>query len=769
MKQIVTILLIILQIGTYAQVTENFSDGDFSLDPQWIGDTSKFEVNTAEQLQLHSSGVDTSFLFTTNSFIENSEWNFWLKLAFNTSANNYARIYLAADHPDPRSSMNAYFLQIGGIHDSLDFYRQNGYDIEKLFTGNYTSTNHSTNTLRIKVIHDKSGKWHLLTDRTGDLNYLEEGAILDSTITSTSWFGLYCHYTSSNSIKFYFDDIYIGPVIEDTITPIHQFDILIDEIMADPDPQVDLPDAEFVELFNRADFPVRLKDWTFSFGSSWKILPDVTLLSHEFLLLTKGNMLTNYGRVLDLFTSTSSLANDGSTLVLRDNRGKVIHSVTYSTGWYQNPLKAAGGWSLEMIDPDNPCGCKDNWTASIDPSGGTPGKINSVHHQNPDTLSPELIRAVIKDSITLHVFFSEPMDSLSLLDVSKWTVDQEMGNPEKITPVSPDFKEAGLTLTGLIQRNIVYTINPGEGLNDCSGNSLKQQKSIRVAYPDSVKPNDIVINEILSNPATGGEKFIEIFNRSNKILDLNDVVLSSFNTLTNTISDPVDISVGHYLSFPGNYFVLTVNPEDIMDRYMTPGEFAFITLSDLPSLGKDEGIVVITRKTTGEIIDRVNYSKDMQFELLISTAGVSLERMNPSIPSIEKNNWHSAGSSCGYATPGYQNSQNISTGLISGIIRVTPQIFSPDNDGKNDVLVINIQPDEPGFICNLTMYDDRGRIVRQLVKNRLLSGNDHFTWDGVDDNGRKAAIGIYVLYLELLKPDGKVKRFKNAVVLGGHL
>ena len=53
--------------------------------------------------------------------------------------------------------------------------------------------------------------------------------------------------------------------------------------------------------------------------------------------------------------SSFSLVNTGTTLVLRDAQDAIIHHVSYTDSWYQNSIKQNGGWSLEMIDPQNPC------------------------------------------------------------------------------------------------------------------------------------------------------------------------------------------------------------------------------------------------------------------------------------------------------------------------------------------------------------------------------------------------------------------------------
>jgi hypothetical protein len=348
-------------------------------------------------------------------------------------------------------------------------------------------------------------------------------------------------------------------------------------------------------------------------------------------------------------------------------------------------------------------------------------------------------------------------------------IDNDVGSPESLTLIPPDFIELELHLPVSMQKGKIYTILPGDSMTDCAGNPMLRDPSVQVAIPDSIEGNDIVINEILSNPAIDGERFIELYNRSDKILDYRGIILSSYDSLSAELKDAVTISEDGFLSFPGDYTVLTIDPSDIKKRYFTPNPDGFIKLSKMPSFGNDEGIVVIAKKSDESIVDRVKYSKDMQFALLNATDGVSLERISPLRPSGDKDNWHSAGSGCGFATPGYRNSQYTDPGETGNIISVSPEIFTPDNDGQNDVLTLQIHPESPGFMGSISIFDSKGKPVRQLIKNQLLSDLDFFSWDGTDDNGRKVSIGIYIIYFELLNPDGKVRRFKKAIVLGGKL
>jgi hypothetical protein len=859
-KQFVLLILLSLAINLKAQFSDDFTDGDFKRNPQWVGDTGKFEVNTAGQLHLSASGTDTSVLVTTNSRVERTEWTFWVKLSFNTSANNYARVYLVSDNANLEGPVNGYFLQIGGSNDSISFIRQTGTRMEKLFRGNFSCTNHSTNIFRLKMIHDSIGTWILYADNAGGTNYLEEGQCMDSGMSSSSWFGVFCQYTTSNSTKFYFDDFYVGYIRIDTLPPsvdsltltdsthmsvifsenveitsagdIHHYyskmngnplqaipdpvngkkvmltfqqpfpdgisdtlvisgildlagnvmpetavpfsnyrvktwDIIMDEIMADPEPVTGLPESEYVELYNRTRFPVNLVGWTFEYGSSAKTFPGVIIAPYGYLILTKGIIMNFYGPCIDLFTSYSTLSNEGTTLVLKNASGKVIHAVKYTPDWYQDALKENGGWSLEMIDTENPCGCLDNWKASMDAKGGTPGAINSVHASHPDNVQPYLKRSRIISDSTVEIEFSESMDSLSISDANHWQLNQGEYTPIGISAVPPGYGFAYINLPKPLGKKHIYSLSCKEPPSDCAGNLLDTVRQVRIGLPDSILPGDLVINEILANPETDGEKFIEIFNRSEKILDLQELALGLFDSIQNLGTDLKPVSESGLLSFPGDFYVLTKDPDDILKRYYCPDPDAFVQMTALPSFDRDHGTVVLARKNDGILIDRVYYSPTMYSDFLTTTDGVSLERLNPELPSEDIANWHSASENCGFATPGYRNSEFLRIDPGMDAVSLSPFVFTPDDDGKDDVLLVKFTLNDPGYLVNITIFDAGGNRIRCLARNRLLSTEDGIIWDGRNDTNQKSPIGIYILYIELIKPEGKISHLKKTCVLGG--
>ena len=65
------------------------------------------------------------------------------------------------------------------------------------------------------------------------------------------------------------------------------------------------------------------------------------------------------------------------------------------------------GVSLERIDPDVPAEIRENWAPSADPSGATPGVLNSVYE--PDTTPVSILLAEYYSDTAIDVYFSEPI------------------------------------------------------------------------------------------------------------------------------------------------------------------------------------------------------------------------------------------------------------------------------------------------------------------------------------------------------------------------
>jgi hypothetical protein len=858
------LFLFLFPLTSFCQISDDFSDGNFTNNPVWIGDTGKFEVNGSHQLHLNTTGADTAILCTNNSLINNTEWHFWVKFSFATSANNNARVYLVSDQQNIAGSLNGYFVQVGEANDSIALYKETGSTLLKLIHGTIAYTNNSTNALRIKVTRDNLGNWKLYSDPTGGTVFQLEGTGFDNSFSSTSWFGVFCKYTTSNATKFYYDDFYVGPIIVDTIPPqvttvsiisstkldiqfsenvdllsaenianysvdnnignpatatrdatngslVHltfnsgfiekinytitisnikdlsnnvmmpynttfllyypkPFDVLINELMVDPDPPVGLPNEEYAELYNRANYPINLKNWTFTTGSYIKVFPSIVIKPDSFIILcsqTAESLLSVYGITVGF--SSFSLTNTGETVTLADSLGHIIHTVTYTDSWYGDDYKKNGGWSLEQIDPDNPCGEASNWRASDNMLGGTPGKINSVNAKNPDNTAPQLVRVSLINNNSIQLYFSEPMDSVFLQQNSNYIIDNGIGNPLSTHPAKPDYSSVILHLSSSIQTGIIYTITVIDSLKDCVGNTMPVNSSARFAIPELPSQNDIVINEILSNPKGNGVDYVELYNRSNKVIDLKDLVITSYDTIAATFTEVNDIAPGGYIMFPGDYTVITTNPAIVKSQYYTPNPNGFIQVPSMPEFNNDAGIAIIALKNLTTIIDKLVYSADMFNPLLTSNEGVSLERINFDRPSADKTNWHSASETVGFGTPAYKNSEYLNGEVTNDPVSVSPEIFSPDNDGNNDVLNINYKFDNAGYTANIVIYDASGRLIRNLVKNELLGTSGTFSWDGITNENEKARIGIYVIYFEVFDLKGNTKHYKKSAVLARKL
>jgi hypothetical protein len=159
----------------------------------------------------------------------------------------------------------------------------------------------------------------------------------------------------------------------------------------------------------------------------------------------------------------------------------------------------------------------------------------------------------------------------------------------------------------------------------------------------------------------------------------------------------------------------------------------------------------------------------MQSPLADNTKGVSLERLSFQQPTQDVHNWHAAATTAGYATPGSVNSQQLNLPELAGEVTVQPAIFSPDNDGMDDLAVIACQLPQAGFVGNITVFDAQGRPVRQLLQNGLLGNRSNIVWDGLGENKQFLPVGIYIIFTEIFDLQGNIKRWKLPVVMARKL
>ncbi|RZL51955.1 MAG: hypothetical protein EOO93_22870, partial [Pedobacter sp.] len=284
---------------------------------------------------------------------------------------------------------------------------------------------------------------------------------------------------------------------------------------------------------------------------------------------------------------------------------------------------------------------------------------------------------------------------------------------------------------------------------------------------DAIKAGEILISEVLFNVKTGGADFVEVYNPTNKILDLKELTISNPAASGTTGPSKRVISATSVLIRPKTYWVLTTNPTIVQQHYDVKYPNQFVQMSSLPAFNNDQGSVVLL--TTNGVLEQLNYNEKMHVKLLQDGDGVSLERISFAADANAIGNFKSAAQSVGFATPTAKNSQEFDSSIAKSKVSIANKVFSPDDDGFEDVLKIDFNFTTSGYVANVNVYTDRGVLVRKLQRNTTIASDGSFTWDGLNDNRIKGNIGIYVIKFDAFTANGKMESFKQTCVLAAKL
>lgn len=221
MRRSFTVLLISLLIHQVtAQFVDDFSDGDFTNNPVWAGQTHRFSVESGELRLTAPAADDESYLTTASNGLDNGTWEFLARTGFATSGTSLIKVYLMSTNSNLLGPTNGYFVMIGDSPDEVSLYRQDGISTTKIIDGVDKSLDPGNVTVRIRVTRDDIGNWELQRDASGGSSFTSEGTALDNTYTMTGHFGVRCQYIASRSTLFFFDDFSItGTPILDTSPP----------------------------------------------------------------------------------------------------------------------------------------------------------------------------------------------------------------------------------------------------------------------------------------------------------------------------------------------------------------------------------------------------------------------------------------------------------------------------------------------------------------------------------------------------------------------
>lgn len=404
-------------------------------------------------------------------------------------------------------------------------------------------------------------------------------------------------------------------------------DIVINEFMYDE------PDGytEYVELYNMSDKVFNLSGWQQANDTGTRrVLTEEQIYfpPKSYMVILPNEELLSIFPDIDFVNAGSSLPalkNGGDEIVITNAAGVTLDSLRYSSEWGGDDV------ALERIDQGAISSDINNWAESVAVLKGTPSEENSV---DIDTDGPELLGAEFIDQKSIRVFFSGALDRSN---ISRGNFEVSSGTSiDEITFTSST--EAVLFLNESLKSGQTYTVTV-ENIPDIFGNNLEKASASFTYYLiETAKPGDVVINEIMYDEPENYTEYIELYNVSDKAIDLAGWQQANDTSTRNTFTEQQKIlPPKSYIAILPNFNLLNIFPD-------IPHLNAGTGLSTLKNGG--DNIVIANAK--GVIIDSLRYSPEW------GGADVSLERRRANRSSLYSENWADSPNEK-FGTPGMPN------------------------------------------------------------------------------------------------------------------
>lgn len=487
---------------------------------------------------------------------------------------------------------------------------------------------------------------------------------------------------------------------------------------------------EFVELVHLGTTPINLKDWriTDNYPGEAYRFPALTASSGSFIIVAPDSSLLQFCPPEAAYIvppgGFPSLNNGGDQIRLFDPFNTLIDSLTYDSDW-----DLQSGQSNEKLQPHLHTSSAANWLLSVDSTGFTPGRPNSVTPRQVDG-------SLISDLTQYTPHYPEENEPLQVTAcITNSGLDSIFS---KLILMEADFEIGRVTIptlataeTTCVQFNLpgftagihyidLYLELPG----DLNPDDNWHMDTVAVRYQFGT----VKINEFLAQPTEAQTEFIELFSFAS--LNLKNWGISD-NNLTKRYFPPINLLSGAYIVVASDSSWRPFLPENVL--LISP-------LDGWPTLNNTADAIYLYDHT-GKIIDSLHYNDTWPLN-----PGHSLEKLRPELKSDDFLNWSTAVNLEGH-TPGEPNSIYIESPVIKGRVTYSPNPFSPDGDGHEDQIYIHYQLPYELAVLKLEIFDALGRNIANPYWNVPVAQEGILIWDGKRKTGRRARVGIYVAKL----------------------
>ena len=520
-------------------------------------------------------------------------------------------------------------------------------------------------------------------------------------------------------------------------------DIRFSEFRVHLSSDLDLVNAQYVELHNRTDYVIDLTGFMFSDGAKSVKIPPYILKSKQYLVLCDAKNKTKFSSSDSVIgiESLPQLNQDSDYLNLKDDQGNLIDDLFYDKLWFRN---SELGKSLEIIDLDFDCSESKNWEVSRAEIGGTPNKRNSINASITDNIAPKVEKSfVLEDS--LFLFFDENIARIPSFSDIEIKSDLEI---ESIEYYGSSKNKLVLKLKQASLDSLPYEMKI-KGLVDCSGNLSNAEIKVKPVF--RTKEGDLSFNEVLFNDNSLKLEFIELYNSSYYSLDLKDLAI--LKNLSDTLKAKT-VTREHFI-FPSNAFIsICYNERKLKENYPKHGDLFLENESVFP-LANQRGRLFLFDLKSKNILDSMYYDESMHHASLSDISKVSLEKIERKESSYISENWTSASDDYHHASPSLQNSQAMLFENGNKDIKLSSTSISPNNDGFQDFIKINFNLEGNNNTLNIRIYNKEGLLIRYLAKNLRLGNSGSVLWDGRGDGQDLVLKGNYPLLIEIIDAEGR--------------